>query len=124
MFPYAILQWQMPPTHIAVVVVVCFIKTVICDKGYIKDIYMQTKFNCERASKYFFYVQSQIQCIHYCIRKNCRHVNYMMAADGKVNCEVLAETSECSSVMHEENWMAVSLEVGSRYNGGISCNGL
>ena len=122
MLQYAIMRWQMAPINIAMVVILYIMKTVICDKGYVKDIYIHKRFNCEGRLKYGFYAKSQIQCIHYCIRTNCRYVNYMMTEGGKVNCEVLSETSECSSVMHEENWMAVSLEVSSRYNGDISYN--
>ena len=104
-------------TDIGVVVVVIFIRTVICEQGYVKEIYMNKKFYCEGASKDSFIVNSQIQCIHHCMRKDCRLINYRMKEGGTLNCEVISKTGEYPTVMREDNWMAVIFEVVFVYIG-------
>ena len=102
----------MSPTNIAFVLCFSFIKPATCGKGYVKEIYINKKFYCEAASKGSFIVSSKIQCIHYCIRKNCSLINYLTKEDGKVNCEVLSTTHESSTVANEESWIALTIEVG------------
>ena len=106
----------MSPRNIAIVLFVLFTKSATCGKGYVKEIYMNKKFYCEEASKDVIILNSQIQCIHRCILKNCKLINYITKQDDKANCEMLSKTDDCSTVVNKEDWVALTIEVGLLYH--------
>ena len=100
---------------IGIVLAIFFTKAVICTKGYVKELHMNKKFYCEGASKYGFMVNSQLQCIHLCMRQSCSLLNYIMTGGERINCEVLSGIDKCSAVVRKENWVALKFKVGLLY---------
>ena len=97
--------------RIQIVLIFIIIKNAILDTGIVNDVYKNKRFYCEGASKYAFNVNSQIQCIHRCLWKNCQLLNYKTVESGTENCEVFMESSQCLSISYEENWIAMEFQV-------------
>ena len=87
------------------------IKKSILDKGIVNDAYENKKFSCNGVSKIALVAKSQIQCIHLCMRKSCKVLNYKTAESGTENCEVFAGGSKCSNLVYKENWIAIDFKV-------------
>ena len=97
--------------RIQIALIFIIIKNAIMDTGIINDVYENKKFYCEGDSKHVFVVKSQIQCIHRCLSKKCKLLNYKTVESGTENCEVFTEGSQRLSIIYEENWMAMQFQV-------------
>ena len=85
-------------------------KPAILGSGFVKDVLMNKKIDCPRATKELLTMKSEMQCVHRCLRNKCMQLNYNV--DEKVrNCEVLTGITECSAVAHQINWKAMIFEV-------------
>ena len=101
----------MATRKIQVALIFFIIKKTFPDLGIVDDVYENKKFYCEGASKHAFIVNSQIQCIHRCLRKNCLFFNYKNGKGRTENCEVFTGSSHCSNFIHKMHWIAIQLQV-------------
>ena len=101
----------MAARKIQVALIFLIIKKTFPDIGIVVDVYEDKKFYCEGASKHVFIVNSQIQCIHRCLRKNCFFLNYKNGDSRTENCEVFAGSSHSSNFILKKHWKAIQLQV-------------
>ena len=98
----------MTAKRIGMLLIILFTSNAIFDRAFVNDVYMHKKFYCQNALKYSFIVKSQLQCIHLCLRKDCSFINYNMKENDEENCEIFTESAECSIVVGQDMWMAMS----------------
>lgn len=91
--------------------VLFFIKYVICAKGFVDEILLNRRFYCPLSFSETSTVTSEIQCTQRCLRKECKLLNYNTKQGKKDNCEIYAHTNECSTLINQDNWKAVSFQV-------------
>ena len=89
------------------------IKHAYFERGFVKDVYMNKKFQCSTSVKETFTVNSEIQCSHRCLRKSCTRIDYN-AKQGEIgNCEVFIEVGGCSGLSDQSDWKALVFEVNA-----------
>ena len=106
---------KMGAIKIKIILFICWIKYSMFDKGSITDVHMNKKFACPLAAMESFFVKSEIQCTHRCLRRKCKLLNYKNEGTDSENCEVFMESGGCSIEMNQKNWKAVTLEVSKSY---------
>ena len=88
-----------------------FIKYAVLDKGSTKDVFVNAKNYCPRAAMRAYFVKSDIQCTHRCLRKKCKLLNYKKKAKDIENCEIFSDIGDCSVIPDQEGWKAMIFEV-------------
>ena len=58
-----------------------------------------------------FFVQSEIQCTHRCLRKKCKLLNYNTKTKDIENCEIFTDIGDCSILTDQEGWKAIIFQV-------------
>ena len=89
------------------------IKHAYSERGFVKDVYLNMKFQCARSVKEAFTVNSEIQCSHHCLRKSCTRMNYNTKKGEIENCEVFTETCGCWNLSHRDDWKTFGFEVNA-----------
>ena len=94
-----------------VALIFLFIKYAILDRGSVSDVFVNMKFACPRAAMKAFFVKSEIQCTHRCLRNKCKLLNYKKKAKDIENCEIFSDIDDCSVIPDQEGWKAMIFQV-------------
>lgn len=96
------------------VLILLLVKYISCNGGSAREVLVGKKFFSPLASGETLTVMTEIQCVHRCLRKVCRHVNYNTEPGMKDNCEIYPTAKhdiEFSTLVDQENWKAIIFQV-------------